>query len=112
MYATFGDYPRVWVIGTALWLALLMLNLPLSLNAFRKATTASIVAVFAVGIWTLVMAGHFAVTDWQSWLITLILLGGCLMTWWNVSVPLWRWYRSTTPTDSIQDQGAADHPAA
>lgn len=99
IYKNFNDMPAIWVVVIALWAGLLALNLPLSLNVFRRVTTVSIVAMFGAAIWSLWTAGRFDVANWEVWSITAIVMVGTIIGWWTVSVPLWRWYRNTFATE-------------
>lgn len=100
----FMEKPELFSVLIALWVAAFALNLPLSLNMFRKITTGSIVAIFGVVIFTLMEAGYFAPGDLNAWLITAIFILGLVIGWWTVSVRLWRWYRSVTPTDETNSE--------
>jgi hypothetical protein len=95
----FMDMPEVFVVAIALWVGALALNLPLSLKRFRQTTTASIVVLFGVAIYAMAARGYFAIDNINSWAISAIFMVGVLIGWWTVSVPLWRWYRNTLPTD-------------
>lgn len=103
IFRNFNDKPALWVVVIALWTGLLALNLPLSLNVFRRVTTVSIVAMFGSAIYSLWKAERFDIADWELWSITAIVMIGTLIGWWTVSVPLWRWYRSTFATEQDSD---------
>lgn len=99
----FADMPAVWVVVIAIWVGLLALNLPLSLNLFRRVTTGSIVAMFGAAIWALYSSQNFNAGDVNTWAITAIVMLGTIIGWWTVSVPLWRWWRSTFATEDEAD---------
>ena len=103
IFRHFNEMPSLWVVVIATWVGLLALNLPLSLNLFRRVTSLSIVAVFGAGIWSLWQSGHFDAGHWETWSITGIVMLGTIIGWWTVSVPLWRWYRNTFAMDDSTD---------
>lgn len=103
IFQNFGDMPALWVVIVALWIGALALNLPLSLNLFRRVTTVSIVAMFGAAIYSLWQAGRFDMGNWETWSITGIVMIGTIIGWWTTSVPLWRWYRSTFATEDDAD---------
>ena len=103
MVANFTKAPELFLVGTALWVAALALNLPLSLRNFQMASTASLVTMFVVGIYALWNAGHFAADSANSWTITAIVMSGVLLGWWTSSARLWRWWRAIMPTDEFPD---------
>lgn len=107
----FTAMPAVWVVVIAIWIGALALNLPISLNLFRQITTGSIVAMFGAAIWTLFQQGWFDAANWQTWMITGIIMLGTIIGWWTVSVPLWRWWRKTLATEENTDIGGGDSEA-
>lgn len=99
IYDNFYAMPSTWIVVVALWMGLLALNLPLSLNTFRRMTTLSILAMFGASIYALWQAGKFNLASWETWLVTGIVMLGTIIGWWTSSVPLWRWYRHTLAMD-------------
>jgi hypothetical protein len=99
----FADAPTAFVITIAIWFSLLALNMPLSLNWFRRITTGSILAIFGAGLFTMYTKGLLDLSELNSWIITVIVLLGLLMGWWTVATRLWVWYRATRAVDDTGD---------
>ena len=100
IFSNFSSMPAVWVVVIAIWLGLLALNLPLRQDQFRMVTTASILAISGAIIFVLGASGAFNYASLSSWGIAAIVVGGFILGWWTISVPLLRWWRGLFATDT------------
>lgn len=99
-------YPVLWTVILAVWAGFLALALPLSALLFRKVSTVSILAIFGAVLVKLAASG-VDLASRDSIVITLIVLGGVLLGWWTVSVPIWRGFRSILAVDEAAPEEIA-----
>lgn len=91
-------YPILWTVILAVWAGFLALALPLSALLFRKVSSLSILAIFGAVLAKLAASG-VDLANRDSIVITLIVLGGVLLGWWTISVPIWRGFRNILAVD-------------
>lgn len=94
----FMAHPLIMTTLDLLWLILLAVILPLSLNIFRWLSLGLVLgligcAIFA--IWTF-FPGIFYMIPWFMWFV----IGGFSgVGWLLIATPLWRWLHRTLPVD-------------
>ena len=101
------ELPYVVVVGVALWVLLLALNLPLTRRQFQYAGAVCFLAIIVAGIVYLRSKGSFDETSGDQWIIVGILTVGFLIGWFTISSFVWRWYRGVYGVDDA-DTGAGD----
>ena len=94
-------YPILIAIGAAIWLALLALNLPLSLSQYRWF---GLISIFlgggAIQIY-LYNEGHFTGETSEEWIITAIIWVAVILIWFTTSAFIWRSYRGMFGVDEL-----------
>jgi hypothetical protein len=82
-----------------LWLIVLAVILPFSLNIFRWVSLVLFLGLIGCGIFSIwqFMPDVFNMMPWFMWLVISIFSG---FGWLLVSTPLWRWLHRTLPVDT------------
>ena len=95
------EYPIVIAIGTAIWLALLALNLPLSLTQYRWF---GLLTIFlgggAIQVY-LYNEGFFTGETQEEWIISAIIWVALILIWFTTSSFIWRSYRGMFGVDEL-----------
>ena len=100
-----AEYPIMVVIGGAIWVLLLALNLPLTRRQFQLTGALCFVAMIGALMFYLRDKGLFDATNRDQLIIAAILSVGFLIGWFTVASALWRSYRSVYGVDDA-DSGA------
>lgn len=82
-----------------LWLIVLAVILPFSLNIFRWTSLVLVLGLIGCGIFSIwqYMPDVFNMIPWFMWLVISIFSG---FGWLLVATPLWRWLHRTLPVDT------------
>lgn len=82
-----------------LWLVLLAVILPFSLNMFRWISVILFLGLIGCGVFSIwqFMPDVFNMVPWFMWLVISVFSG---VGWLLVSTPLWRWLHRTLPVDT------------
>lgn len=91
--------PLALVTLDLLWLVLLAVILPFSLNMFRWISLILFMGLIGCGIFAVwqFMPNVFIMVPWFMWLV---ISGFSGIGWLLVSTPLWRWLHRTMPVDT------------
>ena len=100
-----GAHPYLVTIGSAIWIMLFGLNLPLTRRQFQYLGAVCFLAVIGVVVYALYERGTFSGGGNDQIIITAIIAGGIMLGWFTVSSHIWRSYRGVYGVDDA-DSGA------
>ncbi len=92
-------HPYLVIVGGALWIMLLGLNLPLTRRQFQYLGAVCFLAVIGVVLFALGERGLFSAGNTDQLIITAIVAGGIMLGWFTVSSHIWRSYRGVYGVD-------------
>jgi len=107
-YAAFRNVatsPLLVVVGGAIWVLLMALNLPLSRRQFQYAGALCFVAMIGALLFYLSSNNLFDATNQNQLIIVAIFGVGFLIGWFTISSYVWRSYRGVLGVDDA-DTGA------
>lgn len=104
--ATAGTHPYLVTFGSAIWIMLLGLNLPLSRRQFQYLGAVCFLAMTLVVLSALRDKGIFNEGNRDQLIITAIIVGGIMLGWFTVSSHIWRSYRGVYGVDDADTSGA------
>ncbi len=104
-YESAGTNPYLVTIGSAIWIMLFGLNLPLTRRQFQFLGAGCFLAVIAVVLMALRDRGLFDEGNRDQLIITAIIAGGIMLGWFTISSHIWRSYRGVYGVDDA-DTGA------
>ena len=81
------------LIGAAIWLLLLGLNLPLSLSQFKSWGALCMLAMIGTVLTYLFSKGWFVASSIDQVIIALIISVGLILGWYTIGSHMWRSYR-------------------
>ena len=91
--------PYIVTLGSALWIMLLGLNLPLSRRQFQVLGAICFLAMIGVVLFALRDNGLFDEGNTDQLIITAIIGGGIMLGWFTISSHIWRSYRGVQGVD-------------
>jgi hypothetical protein len=97
--ANAGTSPYLVTIGSAIWIMLLGLNLPLTRRQFQYLGAICFLAVIVVVLLSLRDRGVFNEGNSDQLIITAIISGGIMLGWFTISSHIWRSYRGVYGVD-------------
>lgn len=98
-FANVDTNPYIVIVGAAVWIMLLGLNLPLTRRQFQYLGALCFVAVIGVVLFALNDKGLFNAGNTDQLIITAIITGGIMLGWFTVSSHIWRSYRGVYGVD-------------
>ena len=95
----FMAYPIIMTALDLLWLILLAVILPFSLNIFRWLSLGLVLGLFGCAIFAIwqFLPGIFYMIPWFMWFVVVGFSG---VGWLLVATPFWRWLHNTLPVDT------------
>jgi len=106
--ANAGAHPYAVIVGGAIWIMLLGLNLPLSRKQFQMLGAVCFLAMIGVVLFALYERGVFADGGTDYLIITAIITGGLMLGWFTISSHIWRSYRGVYGVDDADTTGPVE----
>ena len=101
------QHPYIVTLGSAVWIMLFGLNLPLTRRQFQMLGALCFLAVIGVVLFALRDNGLFSENNTDQLIITGIIGGGIMLGWFTISSHIWRSYRGVQGVDDA-DTGMAE----
>lgn len=101
------QHPYIVTLGSAVWIMLFGLNLPLTRRQFQMLGALCFLAVIGVVLFALRENGLFSEGNTDQLIITGIIGGGIMLGWFTISSHIWRSYRGVQGVDDA-DSGVME----
>jgi len=95
--------PIMVVVGGAIWILLMALNLPLTRRQFQYTGALCFAAMIGALMYYLYTKDLFDATDQNQLIITAIFAVGFLIGWFTISSYIWRSYRGVLGVDDAEN---------